>query len=211
MDCSLAAYHSGVFMSENDLKKNLKKFIEIRNKNPLGRRRQRSDEIFWLIQYRFGVKTNGNLLFRDAQDRVKEYRMETFFMKPRLDGCEKKQVDEIISDYLLLEKLRLGTLRAKEIINCKNLEIRRILLERFGYEKFLKELRGTVIHSDGNSRLIKVEWSKEEEPVHLVRVKDASTERMYVLRVPPAVRTCKEAIAWTFNVTAEEYNPKLET
>jgi hypothetical protein len=52
---------------------------------------------------------------------------------------------------------------------------------------------------------------KNEEPIFLVKVKDPSLQVYYMLRVPPNVRTCKEAIAWTFGLSSEEYNPIMET
>jgi hypothetical protein len=32
-----------------------------------------------------------------------------------------------------------------------------------------------------------------------------------MLRVPPEVTTCKEALAWTFGMSTEEYNPIKES
>lgn len=37
-----------------------------------------------------------------------------------------------------------------------------------------------------------------EEPIMLVKVRDPSTGRFHILRVPPSMRTCRQAIAWTF-------------
>jgi hypothetical protein len=35
--------------------------------------------------------------------------------------------------------------------------------------------------------------------------------RHYWLRVPPTMRTAREAVAWTFNMPAERYAPEKET
>ena len=40
-----------------------------------------------------------------------------------------------------------------------------------------------------------------------VLVKCPSTGRNYVLRVPPSIRTAREAVAWTFNIAADKYQP----
>ena len=37
------------------------------------------------------------------------------------------------------------------------------------------------------------------------------TSRTYWLRVPPATRTAKEGVAWTFGLTAETYEPERQT
>ena len=39
-----------------------------------------------------------------------------------------------------------------------------------------------------------------------------STGRQYALRVPPAMRTCRQAAAWTAGFTdPADYNPLVET
>ncbi len=55
-----------------------------------------------------------------------------------------------------------------------------------------------------------------EEPLVLVEVENATAEadgsrRRYFLRVPPHMRTAREAVAWTFDVPPEEYRPLTET
>jgi len=44
-----------------------------------------------------------------------------------------------------------------------------------------------------------------------VRVKDTSTERQYAICVPKDVKTAHEGIAWTFDLTPEEYMPEQES
>jgi hypothetical protein len=56
-----------------------------------------------------------------------------------------------------------------------------------------------------------IPMGREEEPIMLVKVKDPSTGLIHLLRVPPTMRTCREAITWTFGMTGEEYNPIVET
>ena len=40
---------------------------------------------------------------------------------------------------------------------------------------------------------------------HFVRIRDTSTSEYHLLRVPGRMRSCREAIAWTFGMSAEEY------
>jgi len=35
--------------------------------------------------------------------------------------------------------------------------------------------------------------------------------RSYYLRVPPTVRTVHEAVAWTFGMAADRYEPEIES
>jgi hypothetical protein len=73
------------------------------------------------------------------------------------------------------------------------------------------ELRGAVIHRDGDSELILMKWGIYEDALKLVKVKDPSTGDFYILRVPLSVKTCKEAITWTFGMSEEDYNLIKET
>lgn len=107
------------------------------------------------------------------------------------------------------EKLTAGDVRSET-----NQEVRRIMLQRMGLEKFLKESGSEIIHSeeDPPRRLHRTaQFPGEPEPHVYVEVQDPSTERMYFLRVPPTVTTCTEAVAWTFGLTAEQYKPEVET
>jgi hypothetical protein len=48
------------------------------------------------------------------------------------------------------------------------------------------------------------------EVINRTREPDGSFRR-YWLRVPPTMRTAHEAVAWTFNMSAEQYAPEMET
>jgi len=158
------------------------------------------------------LKMNGNIEIVE-HGKWREYTLKTFFLRPRtkLSECLETQIMENIKGFLLFKKLAQKALTAEDIIHCRNVEIRRILIERFGYEKFLLEMKGIVIHENGDYKLIKLDWHEKEEPIKLIRVKDSSTNRLYLLRVPPNMKTCKEAVAWTFGLNQEEYNPLKET
>jgi Domain of unknown function (DUF6745) len=63
-------------------------------------------------------------------------------------------------------------------------------------------------------------WRYEDEPggaeVVAVEVSNSTPEpdgsrRPYFLRVPPGVRTCRAAVAWTFSMHADDYDPASET
>lgn len=96
-------------------------------------------------------------------------------------------------------------IKVEQIITESNVEVRRIMLELMGYEKFLTQMPHRVVHKDGEYALIRIYWHKQEESIMLVKVKCSSSGAWYTLRVPPNMKTCKEALAWTFNVSPEEY------
>ncbi len=56
----------------------------------------------------------------------------------------------------------------------------------------------------------------DDEPIVMVELVNASPEldgslKTYMLRVPPTVRTCREAVAWTFGLSVEQWQPAMET
>ncbi len=108
-----------------------------------------------------------------------------------------------MKDYLLVIS---ETISPDDALKVRNAEIRRYLItKRIGYEQIKKNLHVVVIHDDGSTELLSI------GDECFVKVKDSSTEREYLLAVPKNLKTCHEAIAWTFNMWDEEYNPILET
>ena len=102
-----------------------------------------------------------------------------------------------------------------------NAERRRVLIERFGADRLIREGGSKLVHEDETGRL----WRRElvahrghrwDEAVWMVEVVNATPEpdgsrRTYFLRVPPTMRTAREAVAWTFGMRTEEYSPAAQT
>jgi hypothetical protein len=96
-----------------------------------------------------------------------------------------------------------------------NVEVRRVLIERFGLDKYLREGRVAKMHEDQCGILYRMQ-SKEDEPILVVRVANSTPEpdgtiKEYFLRVPPTMQRARQAVAWTFGLTEEEYQPLVET
>ncbi|PZM81347.1 MAG: hypothetical protein DKT66_19220 [Candidatus Melainabacteria bacterium] len=107
------------------------------------------------------------------------------------------------------------TLTVQEIESEINLEVRRIMMERFGIPRYLMESKADIINEDQYGTLYRKRMSGDE-PLVMVRVKNSTAEpdgsfREYFLRVPPYMQTAKEAVAWTFNIDEEQYHPQQET
>jgi hypothetical protein len=102
-------------------------------------------------------------------------------------------------------------LTREDFLNEPNIEMRRVIQERMG-TRFVEELGGTVIDAGPHGTLYEVELPDDpEEVAYYVQVQDASTARRYYLRVPPTVLTAEEAVAWTFGLAADNYQPAAET
>ncbi|GAA4027701.1 hypothetical protein GCM10022409_09620 [Hymenobacter glaciei] len=106
-------------------------------------------------------------------------------------------------------------LKAVEILNVRNVTRRRVLLERFGLDRFVREMGGLVLDRDrdagGERQLLSIPL-EGDEPVVALRVICPSTAHTYVLRVPPHLRTCRRAAAWLAGFENEhDYRPLIET
>ncbi|MFX1323034.1 MAG: DUF6745 domain-containing protein [Promethearchaeota archaeon] len=165
-------------------------------------------DILWLQDDEsLGISRDRRFIWRDRSGKH-EGNWQNFFRKSK-----KRWKDSLIlnklQDYLLF--LKGGDLTAREVLSCRNVEIRSLLLNQFGHVRLINELKGEIIHQDGESQLINLNLGTFTEPIRVVKVKDSTTNKYYILRVPPIVKTCKEAIAWTFGLEEDEYNPMIET
>lgn len=105
-----------------------------------------------------------------------------------------------------------------EILSIENAEVRRAWLESYGLEDALKELldsrQASIIHEQTNPprRLWKILARDVDEQYYVyVEVTCPSTDRVYHLRVPPTIRTCSSAVAWTFDLDSKDYVPTIES
>ena len=113
-----------------------------------------------------------------------------------------------------------GSITVEQIEAEPNIEIRTILIERYGISKFLKDSGAQKIHEDEYGILYRKRFESSDphldEPLVVVRVHNATPEpdgfhKQYFLRVPPNISTAKEAVAWTFGLDADDYDPAVET
>lgn len=108
-------------------------------------------------------------------------------------------------------------LTPEEILSHPNTEVRRVGLEVYGIKRLHEEGKCRVIHSDGEmeSELLQFDISGEQ-PSTFVKVMNSTPEpdgsrKVYYLSVPPEMKTCREAVAWTFYMKEQDYKPQYET
>jgi hypothetical protein len=97
----------------------------------------------------------------------------------------------------------------------KNVEIRRIMLTRFGEARYLERNHAQLVGEDEYGKLYRREL-EGDEPLVMVRVENGTpeldgTRKSYWLRVPPNITTAQEAVAWTFDTKAKDYQPQVQT
>ncbi len=97
----------------------------------------------------------------------------------------------------------------------KNAEVKRVLIDLYGPSRYLVDANAKVVHQDECGTLFRMEIEGDEALV-MVRVRNSTREpdgtyKHYFLRVPPTILKARDAVAWTFGLSPEEYNPKRES
>ena len=103
----------------------------------------------------------------------------------------------------------------REIEDCTNAEVRRVMIERYGQDRYLVESGAKEIHRDDWGVLYRKEIPNDE-PLVMVKVVNSTPEpdgtfKDYFLRVPPEMKRAKQAVAWTFDKSEELYAPAQQT
>ena len=109
------------------------------------------------------------------------------------------------------------TITVDEIEKEENQEIRRVMVERYGQDRYIQDSGAQAIHSDDFGTLYKKDMAGGDEPLVMVKVTNSTIEpdgtwKDYWLRVPPDTKTAREGVAWTFGIEKEkEYAPLIQT
>jgi len=116
-----------------------------------------------------------------------------------------------------------GRFTLGDILHEPNAEVRRTMIELYERDdrgRFLRDVGADVIHMDcdrlGHRRRLLHMPLAGDEPYVAVEVTNSSPEpdgsyKQYILRVPPTITTCRAAVAWTFDIPEQEYEPDAET
>ncbi|MFF2721243.1 DUF6745 domain-containing protein [Streptomyces sp. NPDC058011] len=109
----------------------------------------------------------------------------------------------------------LASLSPQRIREEENAELRRVMLEYYGYDRYLTESGAEPVHRDETGILWRIALEGDEDVV-MVEVVNSTpepdgTHRTYWLRVPPATRTAKDGVAWTFGLDGAAYAPVRQT
>ena len=109
-----------------------------------------------------------------------------------------------INGIMLDEKYFKDTLTTNIIDECTNTEQRRVLITKYGTQKYIQDSGSIKIHSDEWGTLYRKE-RQGDTPIEMVKVVNSTPEpdgtfKNYWLRVKPGNNTACEAIAGTFRV-----------
>lgn len=106
-------------------------------------------------------------------------------------------------------------LDSRRVLTIPNAEIRREVMEHMDMAKLMAS--ATIIDKDvdkqGNMRaLLHLPCEDAEHDIlAAIRVMCPTSGRVYHLLVDPQSKTCQEAVASTWGMSAEEYNPIYES
>lgn len=129
-----------------------------------------------------------------------------------LQGVQLRWRDVFITERIAFQP---ELLIPQEVLDEPNAELRRVLLERIGYDRFFEEADAEVLAQDedagGKRRLLRVPMAGDE-PLVCLAVQCPSTGRQYLIRVPPTMRSCHIAAAWIAGFdNPNDYRPLAET
>ncbi|MGH7714846.1 MAG: DUF6745 domain-containing protein, partial [Vulcanimicrobiaceae bacterium] len=177
-----------------------------------------------------------------VSDRPEFIRMETVNGRGRLhcaDGPAKRYRDgwSIYAVHGVRVPAQVieapHTMNAKQILSEQNAEVRRVIIERFGSARLIREggakLVDESIDALGAPQRLWLLPLENDEPIAMVDVRNSSPEpinfdpgvddgydlnrgrywKRYWLRVPPTTKTAAEAIAWT--VPVKKYAPAVQS
>ena len=95
--------------------------------------------------------------------------------------------------------------QAKWILEEKNAEVRRLLIQTIGYGRICQELKAQTIDSYLEYTLLKID-EVDLEPMYLLKMTCPSTRHIHALRVPPHISSAREAIRWVnWGISPEEF------
>ena len=111
--------------------------------------------------------------------------------------------------------MRPETITVEQIRSESNVEMRRVMIERYSLDRYIDDSGAKIIHSSGDRILYKAELPNDE-PIVTVRVLNSTPEpdgsiKSYFIRVPPGITDADAAVAWTFGMDKATYCPQVET
>jgi hypothetical protein len=94
-------------------------------------------------------------------------------------------------------------------LTWKNVEQRRVAAELIGWDRVLAQVKSRSLGKDDCGELLEVDLP-DAPGSRIVKVV-CGTGRTFCLPVPNSMQTAREAVAWSYDLKAEEYVPEVRT
>lgn len=116
-----------------------------------------------------------------------------------------------VPEYAVAQHVHFSRIEREE-----NAEVLRILIERYGEEKFLREIGARMVDCSEFGTLYRFFIARSRTELAILAVKNSTPEsdgmfKTYYLHVPPDMASAKAAVAWTFGMLETEYEPLIQT
>jgi internalin A len=103
-------------------------------------------------------------------------------------------------------KVHPGLWQAQWLLSESNAELRRVLIERIGYDRICQQLQAVKLDNWQEYTLLKID-NADVEPIYLLKMTCPSTGHIHALRVPPDIESAQEAIRWVnWGIDPEEFS-----
>jgi len=100
--------------------------------------------------------------------------------------------------------------QAQWILEETNSEFRRVLIQEIGYAHMCEKLQATELDSWAEYTLLKIDKmidNGDRQPFYLLKMTCPSTKFIHALRVPPDMRSAREAIRWAnWGIDPQEFS-----
>jgi hypothetical protein len=101
----------------------------------------------------------------------------------------------------------------------RNAEVRRVMMNRYGMARYLRDTGAEEIDRDRDSKGERVLYRKRDGlgVIKMIRLENSTPDALgdrkdYWFRVPPEVTSCRAAVAWMYSLDKpERYAPAVET
>lgn len=107
----------------------------------------------------------------------------------------------------LIQVLPTELVRSHWLLKERNSELRRGLISRIGYKRLYQELQAENLDSWQDYELLRIKAKIDEEPINLLKMTCPSTGEVHAMRVPPNMKSAREAISWVnWEIDPEEFS-----
>ncbi|MGK7905308.1 MAG: DUF6745 domain-containing protein [Hormoscilla sp.] len=101
--------------------------------------------------------------------------------------------------------------QSKWLLTEENVELKRVLIQGIGYSRICLELAAFELDRWGEYSLLqldkRIDGTFNREPINLLKMTCHSTGHIHCLRVPPNLRSAREAIKWVnWEIDPEEFS-----
>lgn len=93
-------------------------------------------------------------------------------------------------------ELPLEQWQSNWLLQEKNAELRRVLIQGIGYDRLCQELQAVELDVWREYSLLRIDSQVDVEPIYLLKMTCPSTSNVHATRVPPEITTAREAIRW---------------